>query len=218
MKSSNRAGVNGVIETEQESGWSRRRNILLSRYELIAWELFAQHGFREVTVDAIAEAAGVSARTLFRYFPAKEDFLLGYIRRGTNDLVETIAHLETSDTPLQRVLQLLHDNLLENPPDIRILNLWRAAAADAPEVHARVRGERMHDLTDAVARYCGESMGITQLDDPQPRLLAGIVVGIESATIEMLGRTDMTVSEILLAVDALIPTLGPRNMPRRTRR
>lgn len=57
---------------------NRRRNLLLAEYEQIAWKLFAQYGFREVTVDEIAEAAGVSARTLFRYFPTKEDFLLRF--------------------------------------------------------------------------------------------------------------------------------------------
>ena len=78
----------------EESGWSRRRNLLQAKYEEIAWGLFAQRGFKEVTVDEIAEAAGVSARTLFRYFPSKEDFLLGFTRRGSQDLVDLIAQLE----------------------------------------------------------------------------------------------------------------------------
>lgn len=72
------------------SGWDRRRNLLLSKYERIALELFASRGFSAVTVDEIADAAGVSARTLFRYFPAKEDALAGYPRRATTAEVELI--------------------------------------------------------------------------------------------------------------------------------
>src|SRR5258708_7343786 len=62
-----------VTISADESGWGRRRSLLLEKYEQIAWGLFAKHGFRDVTVEEIAEAAGVSARTLFRYFPIKED-------------------------------------------------------------------------------------------------------------------------------------------------
>jgi AcrR family transcriptional regulator len=38
----------------------------------VAFELFAKHGYESVSMDAIAEAAGVSRATLFNYFPQKE--------------------------------------------------------------------------------------------------------------------------------------------------
>ena len=38
-----------------------------------ASRLFAERGYAETSVDAIAEAAGISRRTFFRYFPGKED-------------------------------------------------------------------------------------------------------------------------------------------------
>lgn len=37
-----------------------------------AFELFAKQGYESVSMDAIAEAAGVSRATLFNYFPQKE--------------------------------------------------------------------------------------------------------------------------------------------------
>jgi len=42
-----------------------------------ALELFAQRGFEETTVDDIADALGVSRRTLFRYFASKNDMVWG---------------------------------------------------------------------------------------------------------------------------------------------
>ncbi|MFI5427869.1 TetR family transcriptional regulator [Aeromicrobium sp. UC242_57] len=43
----------------------------------VAVDLFAQHGFDSVTVEQIADAAGISARSVHRYFAAKEDMVIG---------------------------------------------------------------------------------------------------------------------------------------------
>ena len=200
----------------EESGWTRRRSMLLAKYEQIAWELFAQQGFRDVTVDEIAAAAGVSGRTLFRYFPSKEDFLLGFTRRGLQELVGLIAGLQPNPDPLQSVWRLVRCHSLEQPADVRLLTLWRRAAADAPEIHARVRGERMHALTEAVTDYCAKSMGTVGSDDPTPRLLAGLVVGIENAVIELWGRSGLTLPEIFDAAEAAVPDLTRSGRPRPT--
>ena len=162
------------------SGWDRRRSLLLGKYERIALEMFASRGFKEVTVDEIAEAAEV----------------------------ELIEALEPSQSPMGSVWALIRDLLTQHPPDVELLNLWRRAAADAPEVVARVRGERTQALLDAATAYCARSLGVDAAKDPRPRVLAGIVVGVELAIVESLGRLDSTLAEIVDAAERSIGVLG----------
>lgn len=204
-----------VTISVDESGWDRRRSLLQAKYEQIAWGLFAKHGFRDVTVEEIAEASGVSARTLFRYFPIKEDFLLGFTRRGLQTLVNLIAELEPSPDPVRTVWQLIRTHSLQDPQDVRLLTLWRRAAADAPEIHARVRGERMEALTEAVTDYCAKSKGDATAEDPEPRVLAGVVVGAEMAVIELWGRSGLGLLEIFEAAEAAVPSLMSKGKGRR---
>ena len=48
-----------------------------ARLERAALELFAGRGYDRTTVEDVAAMAGVSARTAFRYFPAKADLVFG---------------------------------------------------------------------------------------------------------------------------------------------
>ena len=49
----------------------RRRSTTWEDLSNVAIDLFAAHGFDEVSVDDVAQAAGIARRTLFRYYPSK---------------------------------------------------------------------------------------------------------------------------------------------------
>jgi AcrR family transcriptional regulator len=52
---------------------SRARESIRAQIGTVAWNLFAQRGFDEVTANQVAEAAGISRATFFRYFSSKEE-------------------------------------------------------------------------------------------------------------------------------------------------
>ena len=122
-------------------------------------------------------------------------------------MVALIGELEPDPDPLRSVWSLIREHSLQIAPEARLLTLWRRAAEDAPEIHARVRGERVHELTDAITDYCAKSMETSGSDDPDPRLLAGLIVGVEMAVIELWGRTQLDLPELLDAAELAVPDL-----------
>lgn len=190
------------------TGWERRRTAQLNHYEQIALEQFAARGYHEVTYDDIAAVAGVSARTLFRYFPTKEDFLLGQPRRQMQPLVAQIAALPTAADPFPAAWGVIRDRFLVEPPDIASLHMWRAAAAGAPEVHARVKGDHQQSLLDAFTAYGIRCLGTTPSEELRARLTAGALVGMEIAMIEMLGRSALSAEEIVAITERTLQTVS----------
>jgi AcrR family transcriptional regulator len=54
----------------------RRRTRTMREIQTEALRLFAEHGYEQTTIEQIADAADISPRTFFRYFPTKEDVVL----------------------------------------------------------------------------------------------------------------------------------------------
>jgi AcrR family transcriptional regulator len=149
----------------------RRRDEVSKEYEKIALDLFATRGFRNVTVADIADAAGVTPRTIFRYFPTKEDLLLALPRRATKVQLAALAELEPSDDPVGAVWQLFVDLSLRRPSPTAIRR-WYRAVNDVPEATARMQGERAALIEDALADYIARSWELDPTADVRPRVLA----------------------------------------------
>jgi AcrR family transcriptional regulator len=71
----------------------RERKKLATRLAIheAGMRLFAEHGFTATTVDAIAEAAGVSRATVFSYFPTKEEIVFGDAAAAVDMLAERLS-------------------------------------------------------------------------------------------------------------------------------
>lgn len=56
--------------------WERRKVEAMSRIQRVALDLFDEYGYRDVTVERVAAAAGVSPSSIYRYFGTKEMLVL----------------------------------------------------------------------------------------------------------------------------------------------
>src|SRR5512138_1475082 len=67
-------------------------------------KLFYEQGIRAVGVDAIAEQAGVSKRTLYNYYPTKDELIAAY-------LTGRFSHIAPSDAPAREQILAYFDRV-----------------------------------------------------------------------------------------------------------
>ena len=75
--------------------------------ERAALGLFLRDGYEETTVDQIAEAAGISGRTFFRYFPTKEAVLFRDHLEKVEAFRRELARTSPDEPPVRRVRRAL---------------------------------------------------------------------------------------------------------------
>jgi AcrR family transcriptional regulator len=104
----------------------RARARLAMRTEIAetAFALFVQRGFEQTTVDEIAEAAGLSRRSFFRYFPSKEDAVFGLLYDLGEELAAAVAARPAAESPwdaLRASCAVLIEPMLGRPDDAMAL-------------------------------------------------------------------------------------------------
>ncbi len=85
----------------------RRRSTSWEHISNVAIDLFAARGFDEVSVDDVAEAAGIARRTLFRYYPSKNALPWGDFEAHLALMRDLLADLDPEvgiDTALRTAL------------------------------------------------------------------------------------------------------------------
>src|ERR1700737_1206899 len=66
----------------------------------VALELFDERGYEQTTIAEIADAAEVSPRTIFAYFPSKEDILFSDVPEIQQRFAQALDHRAEGVTAL----------------------------------------------------------------------------------------------------------------------
>jgi TetR/AcrR family transcriptional regulator, regulator of mycofactocin system len=141
-----------------------------ARIEHAALDLFTRRGFEDVTIDEVADAAGISRRTYFRYFAAKADAVWGDFSAH----VDRLARLLDDSGGDQPVLASICDAYVEvndySTADLPLLRQRMQLILTEPALlaHSQVR---YADIDRVVADYVAARTGA----DPRellPRLVA----------------------------------------------
>ena len=127
---------------------SRKAANAREQIDLAAYELFSQYGVGAVGVDRLAAHAGVAKRTLYKYYPSKNELVIAFLRR--REELWTRSWLQGSieraaATPAQKLLAIfdVFDNWFHRP-DFEACSFIRVLLEHA---------ERRHPLRKASQRH-----------------------------------------------------------------
>jgi AcrR family transcriptional regulator len=200
---------------EETSGRRERKKWQTrARIQDAAMELFAEHGFRQTTVAAIAERADVATRTVAVHFPAKEDLLFADDPFTPGSLGRRLAVRAAGESTLDAVRDWMVTTMrgLDAETDAGSgagARIWRQRAirlrlvVDDDDLSGRARAG-YRDLEKLVAAGVGQDLGLAA-DALVPRLAATTtVVGLREiyATSEAVAARGM--GELVPLVDRVL--------------
>ena len=140
---------------------------------------FGELGYRAATLDAIAERAGLSKVTLYRYVSSKEELLSLVVERTIDEfqqgLRRIIAERRPADDTLRRIIRYQVTLLAEHLPFLTVF-FSEESGLPAPMAARSARAKREYD--QAIERVVREGIEAGVFRDLPPNLVVFGLLGM----------------------------------------
>jgi mycofactocin system transcriptional regulator len=166
-----------AVSTPRRSG--RPEATSHAQIEQAAFRLFAERGFDDTTLGAIAAEVGVSRRTLFNYYPSKNDIPWGQFDQ-TLDHFRTLLEQQPEDLPVwkavHRAVRAFNDFPADaEPPHVDRMRLILHTAT--LQSHSVLR---YGDWRRVIEEYVAQRLGLVE-GDPLPTLVGHVSLALAHA-------------------------------------
>jgi AcrR family transcriptional regulator len=182
-----RAGTSDALPAgvpQAEGLRERKKRLMRQQLSDTATEMFMERGFDAVRVAEVAEACGVSEKTVFNYFPTKESLVLdrwdttmASLRTGLADpgVAPVEAAVRILDTELTSMTSWLAG---QDDPGQAIASIRRFGALiqATPALRAHQR-DVLDQLIEAAAAVLAARAGVSP-EDPEPQIAATALLGL----------------------------------------
>jgi AcrR family transcriptional regulator len=185
--------VNG-LEAPHEMGLRERKKERTR--QLIAdtaRRLFAERGFEAVTVAEVAREADVAEKTVFNYFPTKEDLFYSRLEAFEDELLTAIRDREPGQSAMQAfadfILQVRGVLALDRSPDREATEQLRTITRVITESPALLARERQvfGRYTESLAALLAEETGAAP-DSVEPAVAAAALLAVHRSLIDYVRR------------------------------
>jgi AcrR family transcriptional regulator len=170
-----------VSRTPQHERRARTRAALLRA----AGRVFAEHGYHQATLEAVAAGAGVSKGALFHYFPSKEQLFLALLEdllaAGIRDIDAVVAERGSESRDLGAAVETFLRRINSDPRWLPLLLEFLAYGSRNPAAKARITEHFLRPARAAPAS-AARSLGIPESEllghDELGLVLAALVNGL----------------------------------------
>ncbi|MDX6606305.1 MAG: hypothetical protein QOD14_845 [Solirubrobacterales bacterium] len=146
----------------------------------VALALFAERGYEQTTIAEIADAAEVSPRTIFAYFPSKEDILFYDMPEIVERLGEVLRDRPEGAAALDVLRDFIAGSLSPDSNDSRNVALRRRIVIVGNETLRRNQRARLAPFEQLMAEAIAEDLHAGP-DDLRPRMVAAALATAFSA-------------------------------------
>lgn len=153
---------------------ARKKQLTRQTIASTALRLFAERGFENVTVAEVAEAAGVSMKTVFNYFASKEDLV--FSDEGGDEwwMLKAVRNRGPGEPAIVAVHGRITGYLRQRGFEGEQPRLLAKVIANSPALRLR-QADEFHRHIEQLSALLAEETGVGP-EDPEPRLAATIIV------------------------------------------
>ena len=193
----------------------RTRRAVQKEITEAAERLFVERGYEATTIEHIAEAVGMSRRTLYRYFPTREDVVLGKLDLVADEILAALRS-RPADEPVWTSLRHAFDLLIahsEAPGKAEFAEPMQRIIFDTPDLFARYleKLERLQVAAELALRERADAAGAPwAVGDPTPRAIVGAAFGCLVAA-QIAWIADGTQGKFAVVVDRAMAAVAPRD-------
>jgi AcrR family transcriptional regulator len=165
-----------VADNEKPGRRAAHRRATRTALLSAARDLFAARGFEATTVRDIADAAGVTERTFFRYFAVKEELIVDHVLAWVPRLRAAVLARPSAEPPLTAIRRAMNDTkpMSGGSQPSGGLSLDRLGASASGSLQRRLE----HDLTEVVAERLAVQAGPSAVTGFQAEVLARTAVAV----------------------------------------
>ena len=184
-----------------------------------AAELFNEFGYQEVTIEAIAARAEVSAATVRNYYASKGQLLLAIVERGDEEIHRFAQR--TAAGPLEDAVAIMNEVVTKTTShslEYLAHKVWRHAIAtsitrDEPDYgtgFSEIHGKFI-DSYEAVVRALQDAGKLSKATDA--RMMASVLYTIQhSLFVELIGETELDLERYLARQRAHVEFIVSRHV------
>jgi len=154
-------------------------------------ELFSKHAYEDISIDDVAEMAGISKGLLYHYFSGKREFYVETLRAASRRL-QLLTIPDPALPPAAQLRAAIDAHLRYIQEHGAVYNaVYRSGVSIAPEV-----SELLEEHRDVIMRYFLQTMGTLK---PRPLLRTAIrawIAMVEGASLDWIANPAVTRDEL----------------------